>query len=86
MESGDAAVANSSDPVARRIAGLQKSLQRDRKQSEKEARKLREENTRLQREMADLSSAVGDGQSKVSSPQVILSPFMHIAFVTKSGL
>ena len=65
VESGQPPLANSGDPIARKIAGLQKSLQRDKKQNEKEARKLRDENARLQREMADLSSAMGDARSKV---------------------
>lgn len=57
--------ANSADPIGRKIATLQKNLQRDKKQGDKEARKLRDENARLQREMADLSSAMGDARSKV---------------------
>ena len=65
VESGQPPPANSGDPIGRKIAGLQKSLQRDKKQNEKEARKLRDENARLQREMADLSSAMGDARSKV---------------------
>ena len=65
VESGQPPLANSGDPIGRKIAGLQKSLQRDKKQNEKEARKLRDENARLQREMADLSSAMGDARSKV---------------------
>lgn len=57
VETGNMPSFNPADPVGRKVAALKKSLDKDRKQQEKNARKLKDENEKLQDRMARLENS-----------------------------
>ena len=65
-QAGQPLGANMADPLERKLVALQKTVDHDRKQAEKDARKMREENSKLQHKVANLSAALADeARSKV---------------------
>ncbi|XP_067941683.1 centriolin-like [Watersipora subatra] len=59
-QSGQPVGGNMADPLERRLAALQKMGEQDRKQVEKEAKKLKEDNSKLQQKIINLSSALAE--------------------------
>lgn len=51
---------NMADPLERKLATLQKTVDHDRRQAERDSKKLRDENNRLQEKLANLSAALAD--------------------------
>lgn len=65
VETGNMPSFNPADPIGRKVAAIKKTVEKDRKQQDKTSRKLKDENHRLQEQLARLNNSrlVGGSQS-----------------------